>query len=40
MISIDSETCYYCDQKSEYWDMAGVVIVSVCKKHFKTEPSS
>lgn len=34
------ETCWYCDEKSEYFDCIEYRIISVCKKHFNFNTSS
>ncbi len=28
--------CYYCESKAEYWDVIPNKVISVCKKHFRS----
>jgi len=34
------EKCYYCDNKSEYFDAIEYKVISVCKSHFNFNTSS
>jgi len=34
------EKCYYCENKSEYFDCIEYKVISVCKKHFNFNTAS